>query len=329
MSSNERVLNDYFEYVRDEDKFTFYNTNMEIAKDVLPELTEDPSFIIFKDYDEKKAIFSRYGLPKRYFKAFLRIHEYPIVNPCSKEILDYVRVKKDSSEKTLVMFLHPKNYTDLETVQEEFKKFAGEERTEDYLFVASDIGEGECKSFASDNGIRESMLPALEIILLKEWSIERYQYEGPFTYEGFKNYFATWKKGSANRIYKSEETPKENPGPVYKVVGATFDDIVMDTKKDVLVKFYAPWCGHCKKLAPIYEELAKKLSTNEHIKLTEIDATVNEIPGAEINGYPTLKLYKADNKKHPINYNGDRTVEEIEKFLKENSSFKDEPKTDL
>jgi thiol-disulfide isomerase/thioredoxin len=55
---------------------------------------------------------------------------------------------------------------------------------------------------------------------------------------------------------KSEE-PVPNNGPLTIVVGKNFDEIVRDPTKDVLVKFYAPWCGHCKKLAPVWDELAE------------------------------------------------------------------------
>merc|ERR1712217_584893 len=107
---------------------------------------------------------------------------------------------------------------------------------------------------------------------------------------------------------KSEPEPslEEKRAEVVGVlVGSTFADTTQDTSKDVLVDFYAPWCGHCRKFEPIYKELAKRLKHVKTLKIYKIDATRNEIEGMQIAGFPTIMLFPAGTSGHKVQYQGD------------------------
>ena len=127
---------------------------------------------------------------------------------------------------------------------------------------------------------------------------------------------------------KSEPIP-DSQGNVYKLVGKTFNKIVKDKNKDVLVKYHAPWCGHCKKVAPIYEDLARKLSNSNNLVIAEVDATQNDTDNFKIGGFPTFHLFKANDKKNPVNFEGDRTLDGFVKFVKDNAYFPVNYKEDL
>merc|ERR1712000_789684 len=78
--------------------------------------------------------------------------------------------------------------------------------------------------------------------------------------------------------------------------------------------------GHCKALAPKYDILAQLYvdgGFTDKVTIAKVDATLNDVPD-EIQGFPTIKLYKAGDKKNAITYMGSRSIEDLIKFVKEN-----------
>jgi len=137
-------------------------------------------------------------------------------------------------------------------------------------------------------------------------------------------------EGTYPSYKKSEPIPASNDDAVKVLVGKTFQDVVYDKEKDVFVEFYAPWCGHCKKLSPIWDELGEIFEDRApNVVIAKMDATANSLPdGIDISGFPTLIFFPADNKQGVI-YNGDRDLDNLKDFVLEHASRPITEKEDL
>ncbi|XP_017858935.1 PREDICTED: probable protein disulfide-isomerase A6 [Drosophila arizonae] len=100
---------------------------------------------------------------------------------------------------------------------------------------------------------------------------------------------------------------------VIELTEDNFDKLVLNSDDIWLVEFFAPWCGHCKNLAPEWAKAAKELKGK--VKLGALDATAHQSKAAEYNvrGYPTIKFFPAGSKRasDAEEYNGGRTASDI------------------
>ncbi|CAD7697114.1 unnamed protein product [Ostreobium quekettii] len=81
------------------------------------------------------------------------------------------------------------------------------------------------------------------------------------------------------------------------------------------IKFYAPWCGHCKRLAPTWKELGDEYEGSKQVAIAHIDCTAEKAicKAADVKGYPTLKLYYEGKIYKP--YKGGRDKASLKQFL--------------
>lgn len=139
-----------------------------------------------------------------------------------------------------------------------------------------------------------------------------------------KEFIDLLSSGKGKPYYKSQPVPKVQEGPVLTVVANSFAEEVLQPKKDVLIEFYAPWCGHCKALEPEYKKLAKKMKkVNPNLIVAKMDATANDVHPifGQIKGYPTIFFLPVAHKQEPVPYTGgDFTYKSLKTFVDQQSS---------
>ena len=120
---------------------------------------------------------------------------------------------------------------------------------------------------------------------------------------------------TTKRVRGDDTGSSDDGSHVLALTKDTFEDAVKNNKH-LLVKFVAPWCGHCKSLAPAYAAAAKQLADLESdIKLASVDATIEGdlAQQYEVKGYPTIKFFSDGTT---FEYTGGRNQEEIVSWLK-------------
>ncbi|AES99809.1 protein disulfide isomerase-like 2-3 [Medicago truncatula] len=114
----------------------------------------------------------------------------------------------------------------------------------------------------------------------------------------------------------SNEKKESTASSSVELNSSNFDELVIKSKELWIVEFFAPWCGHCKKLAPEWKRASNNLKGKVKLGHVDCDADKSLMSRFNVQGFPTILVFGAD-KDTPIPYEGARTAAAIESFALE------------
>jgi protein disulfide-isomerase A1 len=278
-----------------------------------------PALVLFKQFDEKRNDYTGDLTSEMDMSDFINSNSLPLVIPFNQNTAR--KIFGGPIKSHLLLFTNDNTYE--QTFSSVAESFRGR-----MLAITVDQSDAENEKVCQFFGLEGGSPATLMIVNMEQQPLKKFRYPGDLTVEGMVAFGEEVLSGKLKPFLKSEPEPEENNEPVVTLVGTSFERIVLDAEKDVLVEFYAPWCGHCKSLAPKYEELAKIFVDIPTVVIAKMDATENEVdhPDVNIRGFPTIKFFPAGENKEVVEFDGARDVEDFVKFIKAHAkSFFDLP----
>ncbi|XP_054799237.1 protein disulfide-isomerase [Prosopis cineraria] len=277
-----------------------------------------PLVRLFKPFDELFVDFQDFHVDA--LEKFVEEASIPIVTIFNNDPSNHPYVMKffNSPNAKAMLFV---NFTTeaADSLKSKYREAAEQYRQDGISFLVGDVdaSQGAFQYF----GLKEDQVPLIIIQHNDGKKFLKPNVESDHISAWLKDY----KDGKVQPFKKSEPIPEVNNEPVKVVVADSLDDVVFNSKKNVLLEFYAPWCGHCKKLAPILDEVAVSFQNDADVIIAKLDATANDIPSEtfDVQGYPTLYFRSASGKISQ--YDGNRTKEDIIDFIEKNRDKSDEP----
>ncbi|GAB2209296.1 hypothetical protein Droror1_Dr00026506 [Drosera rotundifolia] len=283
-----------------------------------------PVVRLFKPFDELFVDFQDFHVDA--LEKFVEGASIPTVTLFNKDPNNHPYVIKffNKENTKAMLFLNLADETS-SAVESKYRDVAEAYKGKDIGFLLGDLvdSQGALQYF----GVKEEQAPAIVI-----QTNDGKKYIKPNAApEDVAVWIKEFEEGNLLPHKKSEAIPETNDEAVKVVVADTLDEIVFNSGKNILLEFYAPWCGHCKKLAPTLDEVAVSFENDPDVVISKLDGTANDIPQDifEVKGYPTL--YFRSSSGNVVPYDGDRTKEDIIEFIQKNrdqapqeSSLKDE-----
>ncbi|PIN21224.1 Protein disulfide isomerase (prolyl 4-hydroxylase beta subunit) [Handroanthus impetiginosus] len=274
------------------------------------ESVKGPTLRLLKPFDELVVDFEDFQVDA--MEKFIEEASTPIVTIWDHDTRNHPYINKFLESLSDKAMLFVNFSTEHDSFQPKYKDVAAEYKGKGISFLLGDVdaSRGAFQYF----GIKEEQAPLLLILKANRQKYLEANIEPSQIASWVKNYV----DGLVKPFIRSEPIPVVNNEPVKVAVADSLQDMVFNSGKNVLLEFYAPWCGHCKQLAPILDEVAISFENDPDVIIAKLDATVNDFPNDtfDVQGYPTVYFRSASGNL--LQYEGERTKEDIINFIQNN-----------
>ncbi|WOL02174.1 protein disulfide isomerase-like 1-5 [Canna indica] len=283
--------------------------DINIARLLFPDVGIEKKFLgLVKSEPERFENFED-NFEEQNILQFIEYNKFPLVTKLTE--LNSAKVYSSAIKLQVFIFAAADDLEDLHPLLQDIAR----SYKRNIMFVYVDNAEDNlAKPFMTLYGL-ESEKPIVTAFDNKIGS--KYLLESDLTRNTLEEFCNGLLHGTLPPYFKSEPIPNEK-GMIEKVVGRTFDALVLDSTENVFLEVYTPWCIDCKSTSKQVEKLAKHFKGLENLKFARIDASSNEHPKLQITNYPTLLLYLAGDKSNPVKVSKKSSLKDLIAFINKN-----------
>ncbi|KAL0010441.1 hypothetical protein SO802_005549 [Lithocarpus litseifolius] len=316
---------DYDEFVKaaiSDNEIQFVETsNIDVATVLFPDIKDTNHFLgIVKSEPERYTPYEgTFKMDK--ILQFLDYNKLPLVTKLTE--LNSARVYSSPVQLQVIVFAEVDEFKNLlEPLQEVARKFKSK-----VMFLYVDItDENLAKPFLTLFGLEEAKNTVVTAFDNKISS--KFLLESDLTPINIEEFCTRLLDGTLSPYFKSQPIPDNKEASIQIIVGKTFDDLVLSSPKNVLLEVHTPWCISCETTSKHVEKLAKHFKGLDNLVFARIDASTNEHPKLQVDEYPTLFLYPANDKANPIKLSTKSGLKELAASINKHLKAKDHVKKD-
>ncbi|XP_062008374.1 protein disulfide isomerase-like 1-6 [Rosa rugosa] len=248
---------------------------------------------------------------------FLDYNKFPLINKLTES--NSATVYSSPLKLQVIVFAEEDEFKKLlEPLQDIARQFKSE-----IMFIYIDItDENLAKPYLTLFGLEEAESTVVAAFDVRVNS--KYLLESNPTPSNIEEFCSGLLHGTLSPYFKSQAIPNNANETVHVAVGKTFDDLILNNHKNVLLEVFTPWCITCETTSKRVEKLAKHFKNLDSLFFAKIDASANEHPKLKVDDYPTLLFYAANNKENPIKLSTKTSLKDLATSINKHVKAKDE-----